>query len=118
MAIYLLSEICLIQNRKSYKEAINMAEMIKVSHEQLTQAYQQFERSSEQSGEMLNSLTGVVNGLEGDWVGIAGGRFRDEFKNWTIEIRKHQEMLHNIAMKIQTAQQEFERLDSELAGRM
>lgn len=95
-----------------------MSGMIKVSHEQLRQAYNKFEESSQQSAEMLQTLTGVVNGLEGDWVGIAGGRFKSEFENWTVEIRKHQEMLHTIAMKIQTAQTEFEKLDSELAGRM
>ncbi|HWI61525.1 MAG TPA: WXG100 family type VII secretion target [Symbiobacteriaceae bacterium] len=85
--------------------------LIKINIEETRKAAGQFKNASEQSQQMVTTLTTTVHTMESDWAGMTKDQFTNEFKQWETTMRKYVDLLNNIGMQLEQIAARFEDAD-------
>ncbi|WP_106765957.1 WXG100 family type VII secretion target [Paenibacillus faecalis] len=88
-----------------------MAGRILITPEQVEQVANQFKQSSEQSQQIVNSLTQSVNGMEGQWDGMTKQRFFQEFQEASRLMNSFVLTLESISTELKAIAQKFRMAD-------
>ena len=88
-----------------------MAGRILITPEQVEQVANQFKQSSDQSQQIVNSLTQSVNGMEGQWDGMTKQRFFQEFQEASRLMNSFVQTLDSISNELRAIAQKFRMAD-------
>lgn len=88
-----------------------MSGRILISPEQVDQVANQFKQSSEQSQQIVSSLTQSINGMEGQWEGMTKQRFFTEFQEASKQMQSFVQTLNSISTELTAIAQKFRSVD-------
>lgn len=85
---------------------------IKIAPEQVRQLSGQFKQASQQSQQIFNNLTNVVNQMQGEWEGMTQQRFFQEYETWKTSMTGFVQQLDSIAQQLDGVAARFESMDA------
>jgi WXG100 family type VII secretion target len=94
-----------------------MVQQIQISPQRVREVAGKFVQSSQQSDQMVNTMQSAVNGLTGEWKGMANQSFFQEYQNWQKDMKKYVELLRGIGDQLTRIATEFENVDRQLSTR-
>lgn len=88
-----------------------MAGRILITPEQVDQVANQFKQSGEQSQQIVSSLTNAIQGMEGQWEGMAKQRFFQEFQEASKQMQSFVQTLNSISQELTAIANKFHTVD-------
>lgn len=88
-----------------------MSGRISISPEQVDTVANQFKQSGEQSQQLVASLTQAIQGMEGQWEGMAKQRFFQEFQEAGRQMQTFVQTLNTISQELTAIAQKFRAID-------
>lgn len=85
--------------------------LIKIDIDETRRVASQFKQASEQSQQMVTSLTSTVRNMESDWAGMTKDQFSGEFQQWETTMRQYVDLLNNIGLQLEQIATRFEQAD-------
>jgi WXG100 family type VII secretion target len=86
---------------------------ITVTPEQVHDVARQFETSSQQSQEMVNTLQTTMNQLDPEWEGMTAQRFYQEYQSWRQSMTQFVELLNQIGQELHAIADRFAAADQQ-----
>lgn len=94
-----------------------MVQQIQINPQRVREVAKKFLESSQQSNQMVSTMTTSVNGLQGEWKGMANQGFMGDFQRWQKDMKSYVELLQGIGTQLNQIAQEFENVDRSLSTR-
>jgi len=88
-----------------------MSGRILVTPEEVRAVAAEFKKGSEQSNQMVQSLTGAVGNLHSHWEGVSSTKFYAEFTDWQKQMQAFVVRLDEISTELLRIADRFEQAD-------
>lgn len=85
---------------------------IRITPEQIRQASQDFRTQSQNSQQMVTTLTNTMMGMQSEWEGMTSQRFYSEFDQWRTSMNQFVQLLGDISQQLETIAARFEQADT------
>ncbi len=92
-----------------------MAKRITISPDQVRSVASQFKAKGNESDGMVQQLSSAVKSLEAQWEGMAAQKFKGDFEQWMVNMKKYAALLNDIGLHLDKIANTLETTDQQLA---